>query len=167
MAKAPKGRPLTWHKQVTAPALALEFYAMIAKLQKSDAFAECHVYHGARLGDEPVIKFNKKVTGLPSVIASYIGLPSAGRRCTTPGCCNPFHYIPPGASDETYVHKAETPEHVVEVGMDEWIDLIEYHLDNHALRIENVTMEAVRAMIPVEDLSDSQLKSAYDKMKGE
>lgn len=167
MAKPPKGRPLTWYKNVTAPPLALEFYAMIAKLQKSDAFAECHVYHGARLGDEPVIKFDKKVTGLPAVIASYIGLPSARRRCTTPGCCNPFHYLPPGSSDETYTHGAEAKENVVEIGMDEWVDLIEFHLDNNLKRIGDVTLEEVRAMIPVEDLSDSQLKSAYDKMKGE
>lgn len=140
---------------------------MIAKLQKSDAFAECHVYHGARLGDDPVIKFDKKVTGLPAVIASYIGLPSAGRRCTTPGCCNPFHYLPPGAMDETYVHKAEAQEHGVEIGMEEWIDLIEYYLDKEAKRLGDVTLEEIRNMIPEDDLSDAQLQSALNKMRGE
>ncbi len=132
--------------------------------QQSDAFDSCHTYKGANLRGEPMIKFEGNATGLAFVIASYIGLPSSTKKCDTPGCCNPFHYIPNGVEDRL-VQGEEEKDRVLQIGLDEWVDLIDYEADKRAIRKEDVTFEMMRGFIPVEDLDDDHLKLAVERFK--
>ena len=159
MLRPPKGRPQTWPTKITAPPLAIELYKLIGRLQKSDAFDTCHVYHGAVLHGEPMIKYEGKSTGLPFVIASYIGLPNGPRKCDTPGCCNPFHYLPEGMVGGNLVAGREEKDRTLEIGVEEWADLIDHEADKRRVRMDEITLVMARGWILVEDLSDEQLEA--------
>jgi hypothetical protein len=166
--RKPRGRPPKWATQITAPAPALELYALIARLAKTpDAFATCHIFHGANLDGTPVIKWQNSVHKLPFVVASYLGLPSAARRCTTDGCCNPFHYLPTDMDGQLLTTGHEKREEMIQSGLADWVDLIDYELDKRMLRVLDVTFDQVREWIPQEDLTDEQLRDALKNMKGE
>jgi hypothetical protein len=158
--RKPRGRPVTWYKDITAPPEALQLYKLIAQLQKSDAFQTCHIFRGASLGGEPVIKFDQKVTKLANVVASYIGLPSAKRQCDTPDCCNPFHYVPPG--EDILVSADEAQNEVLVIGLEDWVDLVEYTMDKHEVKPDHATFEEIRPLIMAEDLLDDQLVAALE-----
>lgn len=162
--RKPVGRPATWPKRITAPPLALELYALIAKLARTPGvFAECHVFEGAALGEIPVIKWEGEVTKLPHVVASHLGLPQGGKQCQTPGCCNPFHYLSGATSVDTLVSAAEQPKEqtfAYGANLEEWVELVEYELDKRGKRVGDVAFEEVRGWILAEDLSDEQIRSA-------
>ncbi len=161
MDKPKRGRPQVWPSKIVAPPLAIELYQLIGKLQKSDDFETCHIYKGARLNGEPMIKFNGKSTGLAFVVASYMGLPSSTQKCDTPGCCNPFHYLPNGTDGGRLIEGNESKEviGVHDISVEEWSDLIDYEIDRRAMKREDVNFDSVRAIVMVEDLSDEQLKA--------
>lgn len=163
--RKPRGRPQTWHTKITAPPEALELYALIARLQKSTAFQACHIYHGANLEGVPMVKWDGKSTKLPYIVASYMGLDTSLQQCKTPGCCNPFHYIAPSTTGAALVTTRENPAESMSVGLEEWVELVEWELDRNAMRLETVTFEQVRALIPPEDLLDEQVLSALNYLK--
>lgn len=163
--KRGRGRPPSWHTRITAPPLAKDLYALLAKIQKSDAFTKCHVYHGADLHGTPMVKWQGRTTGLAFMIASYMGLPNATKTCATPGCCNPFHYLPPDYSGEVLIHGKERSGDVLSTDLEDWADLVEYELDKAMLRLNEATFEEIRAVIPAEDLSDEQLVDTLKYMK--
>lgn len=160
-----KGRPQVWQTKISAPPLALEFYALIAKLQKSEAFATCHIYDGARVDGVPIVKWQGTATKLPYVVASYMGLSSDLQQCGTPGCCNPFHYLPPQHDSALLVQGKEAVSDRVSSDVAEWADLVEYELDKRAKRIATTSFEDLRGWIDPLDLNDSQLTSAINHLK--
>lgn len=107
-----------------------------------------------------MIKFNKRVTSLPFVIASYMGLPYGKQQCTTVGCCNPFHYLPTGV--HILVQGKEEQDRTLDTGLEDWVDLVEYTIDKNMVRKEDVSFETLRALIPAEDLNDEQLTAALE-----
>lgn len=154
-----------WPTRIIAPPLAVEFYKMVGQLQQSDAFDNCHIYTGAQLHGEPMIKFKGRSTSLANVVASYIGLPNGKQQCDTPGCCNPFHYVPMGTADGQLVSADEEANQVLQVGLEEWAELIAYELDKRALRIDAVTFEQMREWIHPDDLTDEQVKAGIEYLR--
>lgn len=167
--RKPAGKPTTWHTKIAAPAPALELYALIARLMRTPGvFDECHIYSGALLRGEPMIKFQGEVTRLPHVVASYLGLPSDRRRCETPGCCNPFHYLPGDMADNVLVTGQEKGVERPIPQTDpigDWMELVDFELDKRGFRVGDVTLKQVRAWIPVEDMTDNQIAIALARLK--
>lgn len=160
-----RGRPTIFPSKIVAPPDAMELYRLIAKLQRSDAFDECHIYTGASLSDEPMIKWHGKVTSLPGVVCSFIGMPKGLNQCGTPDCCNPFHWVPREWQDDLLVQSREHMEAPIESGLDDWVDLIDYEADKRMVRVADLTVPMVREWIPIEDLSDEQITMALNKMQ--
>lgn len=160
-----RGPKVKWNTKITAPPEALALYALIASLQQSDAFNSCHIYHGALLDGVPMVKFKGEVTGLPHVVASYLGLHTSDSQCRTPGCCNPFHYLAQGDVSERLIQVEEISDRVLQPGVEDWLDLIEYAIEENRIRSDVPrTFDLLRPLIPVEDLSDAQLEMALKSM---
>lgn len=151
-------RPVSWPSKITgASPEAMEFYELVAKLQRTTAFADCHVYHGARIGDLPHVAFGTTTTNLPRMICGFLGIPYRKRLCNTPGCMNPFHYTNV-AMQQAFVSPefAETPV-VPLVDKEAYRELIQYVIDEHEIPTPP-TFENIRKYVPVEDMDDLTLK---------
>lgn len=151
-----RGRPPTWPSKISAPAAALTFYKSLLALQKSDAFATCHIYEGALNNGVPVISWDSRTTGLPHVVGSFLGLNTGRKVCSTEGCMNPFHYLVEKV--EKLVAPELPNEHLAANGLEEFLDLIMYHIDTTGLRREDQTFEKLRQLIPAEDMQDHDIQ---------
>lgn len=159
--RKPVGRQIMWHTKVTAPPAALALYAAIAAAQKSQAFVDCHVYHGAKGPDgEPLIRFEGKVTGLAGVVASYMGIDIQRQQCSTPGCMNPFHYINSGLAQNP---ATKTP--ILGAALLDWVDLVNYAMEENVLRSSQLDFATLRPLIHADDLSDMHLEAAIKHIK--
>lgn len=159
--KKPRGRPSTWASKIAAPPEALEFYRLLAKLQDSTAFSTCHVYSGASTKALPVINWKQTTTGLPFVVASFLGIESDRKLCATSNCMNPFHYSPNKAkANRLITTEAVTPTQLAPSLLEEWRDLVEFYIDTHQVVPELRNYETMRAIIPEDDLSNDQLRQA-------
>lgn len=170
--RKPTGRPITWPSKVSAPPEALALYRMIAKLQNSEAFKTCHIYNGAKIAGMPVIRFEGKVTSLPFVVASFMGMPYAERLCESDSCINPFHYTPNIAEMERLISGVERKPDAWSSApppatnyLDDWLELIEYETDRARLRREDWSFEAIRPLIHVDDMTDHDLHLVMRHLK--
>lgn len=159
---APKrrGRPPVWQTRIKAPPLALELYRLMARLQNSDAFRTCHVYEGSHdHAGIPMFKFGGKVTAMPYVISTFMGVEYGTKTCQTPGCTNPFHYAPPTDRINPALMEFVAPTPAVDEG---WTDLIDYYVEDKGIALE---FKPLREAIPLEDIGDDALRGAIEMYK--
>lgn len=149
-------RPKTWFKKVTAPPEAMAFYEMIAMLQDSGAFRECHPCEGAvDHAGVPVIKWQGRVHALPYVISSVMGIEYGKRKCSTRNCINPFHYaVPDRVGGEPLIP-------TIPQG-DQWNSLVDFYVEDKGLEL---SYPVLRAAIPREDIDDENLQAAIRNYK--
>jgi hypothetical protein len=154
-------RPVNWPNQINAPEEALELYRLIAKLQRSEAFQHCHTFRGTVIGEVPHVSWEGKVTNLPKIVVSFLGLQYKKKQCLTHGCLNPFHYInwnenPTGGELKEII---EVPK----PNLDSYKELINYYIEENDLT--NPTFDQLRKLIPTEDAPDDLLQQAFLEMK--
>lgn len=142
----------------------MELYRLIERLQNSDVFTECHPFAGAGINGLPMISWKGKNRSLPSVILSYLALPVGRRRCSTPNCANPFHFMgQPSIVYETHPllqSQEATPQHSI----DDYLEAVEEVIDSKSLQ-RPYTLEKLRPYIPVEDIPDLYLTLVIEKLK--
>lgn len=151
-------RPISWPNKITgASPEALKFYQLVAELQESTAFADCHVFTGAHIGGLPHIAVDKKTTNLPKRLCLFLGVPYRKQLCNTPSCMNPFHYV-----DLNLQHAFATAPEVAEPAVLPLPPLLE--LKESVLYVVNnmdlpnpPSFEDVRPHIHPDDLPDEQL----------
>jgi hypothetical protein len=156
-------RPTTWPDRLAAPKEALELYRVIAKLQGSDAFKECHVYDGSSLRTIPQVKWQGKATSLPKIVAAFFGLAYGAKTCQTRGCMNPFHHTAgfgAAPNHELITQPIADPVQGTSVMVDQ-VELVEFYMERHEVEKD---FHALRDVISEEDMSDSLLFATLEHM---
>jgi hypothetical protein len=149
-------RPISWPDKITAPEEALEFYRHVSKLQRSEAFKECHVFDGALIHDVPHVRWEKTTTNLPRMICGFLGLPYRRQHCNTKGCMNPFHFVDVNrivafhSEERLEVPLTNTPN------LEEYVELVKHIIDANDLKLP-VTFTEIRPLIEAEDMDDTTL----------
>lgn len=176
-----KGRTPTWPYHIDAPQPALEFYKALAKVANTEAFKFCHVFTGAtsEKWSVPLVRYHGKLSSLPMIIDSFMGLCYGAKICKTKNCINPFHYVQVAnvdmmelsASGNSPVVNAMVPDSDNPTALpfqdgEGFIDLLDYYIEEVGIA---PTYDALRNVIPMEDLSDSDLQTTlpvYKARKG-
>lgn len=142
----------------------MELYRLIEKLQNSSAFMDCHPFAGASVNGLPIISWKGKNKSIPSVILSYLALPVGKRRCTTPNCANPFHFL--GQPSIVYESHPLLPSQEVpqQHSIDDYLEAVEEVIDSKSLQ-RPYSIEKLRPYIPVEDIPDLYLTLVIEKLK--
>ncbi len=169
MVKKKAGRPITWTKNLDAPVAALEFYEMIASLHTNPAFEKCHIFRGASKQGIPVIRWRgAQPQPLARVIASLMGHEIGDKLCLTQGCCNPLHYqmkevgrTSPWVGDKQRPKVIEEPTPVPEVGLAEYVEAIQYHIEEGGVTAD---FPSLRKAIHPDDMSDDILTAALKEL---
>ena len=159
------GRPVEWHTKIDAPPEALEFYALIAKLQKGVAFRDCHVYTGTMVNDMPHVAFRKSTTNLPKTICIFLGIPYRKRKCGTSGCVNPFHHVDVAMQGAFSPNEGTGGLILPPIDLHAYKEVVDAVMDEEGIK---PIFEDIRPFIPQEDMTDETLRKVihefYDKI---
>lgn len=153
----------TWPEKIKAPAEAIKLYRQMAKLQMTKDFQKCHIYEGASTNGVPVVSWDNKVTALPKIICSFMGLPFKKKTCNTPGCMNPFHYVDQVDPTRGKLPQALAPVPVILPSLADYIELVVYHIEENCPN-PNPTFEQLRSIIPAEDITDELLQKVLNEI---
>lgn len=162
--KRKQGRPPKWSNHIKAPPDAIRLYKLIEELQTSTAFRECHPFKGAILNHVPVISWHNRVTALPKIILGFLGIPYRKQLCATHGCANPFHYADLEYKTNLETLKGPDPVPHISSSLEGYIELIEYYMEKEGFENLTPTFDNLRRHIPIEDISDVDLRLAIEKM---
>ncbi len=96
---------------------------------------------------------------MPFIISSFMGIEYGKRNCETPGCVNPFHYAPPSEriTPDQNQFLAPPPQ-----DSDSDLDLLDYYVEDMGVQCD---FTSLRPRIPVEDISDVNLRAAILKYR--
>lgn len=157
------GRPANWPNQIDAPEEALELYRLIARLQHSKAFNHCHTFLGTTIGNIPHVRWEGKVTNLPKLICSFVGLEYKKKQCKVYSCLNAFHYT--NYDEYPSTGALLEPITVPKPDLSAYVETLKYYIEENNL--VKPSLEDLRAIIPVEDISDDLLQQALKELNHE
>lgn len=148
------GRKTEFPTKIKAPEPMLKLYAAIAEvLATPDLLESCHVYHGAHLKGIPVIKYKSRPVSMPRIFANMFALNAGYKTCSTPGCCNPMHYL--GKRPSSIIEEAPTMS-----TLSDDVDTLDYYIETYSLTPDFSTL---RSAIPDDDMSDTRIKEALNE----
>ena len=131
----PAKRLINWRQRLTAPALARAYYEALEMADREGAFESCHVWEGRRPKCVPLV---------------------GPQLCSTIGCINPRHWANQSMLRDDGNSKRRSKMSILPPPtVEELHQLVDYYADKFPQLDRN--FEALRAVIPPEDLSDKDL----------